>query len=347
MMQETIVSSWSTERIRLSAAAFLIGAAKTTFSGEYGAAALAVADAECGQLARSVSERVSSDLHSAESAAELAGKRLEDGETVLVNAEQRLQTGSSGDSWVKVLLWSACTLACFSAEFVLTWTALCFVLDVPRMTVLGILLGLAPPCGLAVLEVSLARLFEEPWQSLRSAPGSRRRLGANLAMAVLLGLLSVGNGATLIHLAKAREEAIKIQRDLGSQEDTPAEPQKYDQAAIDRAILWISVCVCVDGSVFLLLALAEGLRLRDRKRLQAALEVARATRRNLESEYAAAQARLKDCTEASHHANEDAALTADRYRAHCHYLIAERNASGTEVPLEDLVNRAIMRRFSS
>ena len=65
-----------------------------------------------------------------------------------------------------------------------------------------------------------------------------------------------------------------------------------DQAAIDRAILWISVCVCVDGSVFLLLALAEGLRLRDRKRLQAALEVARATRRNLEGEYAAAHTRF-------------------------------------------------------
>ncbi len=346
-MQTATVSSWTTERIRLNSAASLIDAASAPFSDQSDAAVRGVVDAECGQLARSVPERACAELHAAEAAAELAAKRLADSEATVSRAGENLQTGPAGGSWIKVVLWLVCTVACFAAEFVLTWTALCFVLDIPRMTVLGVLLGLAPPCGLAVLEVALARLFEEPWQRLRSAPASRRRWAANISMGLLLGALAVGNGATLVHLAKAREEAIKIQRDLTSDDSSPEQPGKFYQAAIDRAILWIGVCVCVDGSVFLLLALAEGLRLRDRKRLENALAAARASRHSAENGRASAQSRLKDCEEAARLADHDGSLAAERYRAHCHYLIAAKNAAGCEVPLEDIVNRSILRRFSA
>jgi hypothetical protein len=345
MIRETIVSSSSTEQIKLSAAASLIVAAKGPFSEESSTAVLEVLEAECGQLARSVSEKAYSEHHSAESAADLAGKRLKEGEAALADAEDRARTVPSGGSWIKTLIWSFCSVACFAAEFVLTWTALCFVLDVPRMTVLGVLLGLAPPCGLAVLEVFLARLFEEPWQRLRTAPASARRLGTNLAMAALLAVLALGNGMTIVHLAKAREEAIKIQRDVLNEQDPPVTPVKFDQEAIDRAILWISVCVCVDGSVFLLLALAQGALLRDRSRMNAALAAARNARRNLEAELAAAGSRLKDCTEALREADQDAALAAERYRAHCHYLIAEKNSPRSDAPLEELIDSAIRLRF--
>lgn len=341
------VSFWTTERIRLNSAASLIDAASAPLSDQPDSAVREVVDAECGQLARSVPERTSTELHAAEAASELAAKRLTDSEATVSRTEESLRSGPTGGSWVKVVLWMVCTVACFAAEFVLTWTALCFVLDIPRMTVLGVLLGLAPPCGLAVLEVSLARLFEEPWQKMRSEPASKRRWAANIAMGLLLGALAVGNGATLVHLAKAREEAIKIQRDLTSDDSTPEQPGKFDQAAIDRAILWIGVCVCVDGSVFLLLALAEGLRLRDRKRLARDVAKARASRHSAETELAAAQSRLKDCEEAARLADHDGMLAAERYRAHCHYLIAAKNAAGCEVPLEDIVNRAILRRFAA
>jgi hypothetical protein len=345
MINETIVSSSSTEQIKLRAAASLIEAAKAPICEEASAAVLEVLDAECGQLSRSVSEKAYSGFHSAEAAADLAGKRLQESVAALADAEESLRNAPARGSWVKALIWSLCGIACFSAEFVLTWTALCFVLDVPRMTILGVLLGLAPPCGVAVLEVFLARLFEEPWQRLRSAPASPRRLGTNLAMTALLAGLALGNGLTIVHLAKAREEAIRIQRDVLSEQAPPAAPVKFDQTAIDRAILWISVCVCVDGSVFLLLALAQGALLRDRSRLNVTLAAARTARRNMENELAAAGSRLKDCAEAWREADQDAGLAADRYRAHCHYLLAEKNSPRSDAPLEDLVDRAIRLRF--
>jgi hypothetical protein len=345
MTRETIVSSSYTEQINLGSAASIIAAAKLPFSKESASAVVEVLEAECGQMAQSVSRRAYSELHSAGAEAELLEKRLRESEAALAEADNLARSAPAGGSRINVLIWSLCSLACFAAEFVLTWTALCFVLDVPRMTVLGVLLGLAPPCGLAILEVCLARLFEEPWQRLRSAAASTRRLLTNVAMIALLVGLALGNGFTIVHLAKAREEAIKIQRDVQSDETTPALPATFGQKTIDTAVLWISVCVCVDGSVFLLLALAQSALLRDRRRLNAALDAARADRSRLEKERAAAASRLKNAGEAWSAADEEAALVAERYRAHCRYLIAEKNVAWTEVPIEDMVERAVRLRL--
>ena len=347
MILEKIISSSSTEQIELGGAASLIVAAKVPFSEETRNAVLEVLESECGQVAHSVAERAYMELHSAEAGAALSRKRLEAGETGLADAEQRLRTSPESGSWVKVSIWALCSLACFSAEFVLTWTSLCFVLDVPKMSILGVLLGLAPPCGLAVLEVFLARLFEEPWQRLRAAPASGRRFWSNVAMAVLLLSLALGNGVTIVHLAKAREEAIKIQRAVLSEEDDPAAPAKFDQEAIDGAVLWISLCVCVDGSLFLLLALAQGARIRERSRTEVSLAAARAKRETLETELAAAEARVRNSAEAWGTAAQEAALAADRYRAHCHYLIAEKIGARFDVPIEELVDRAVRLQFST
>ncbi len=347
MLREKIVSSSSIEQIELGSAASLIAAAKVPFSDETRSAVLEVLEAECGQVARSVAETKYSELHLAESAAAHLKKRLEAAEAALAEAEERLRRLPESGSWVKVFIWSLCSLACFSAEFVLTWTSLCFVLDVPKVSVLGVLLGLAPPCGLAVLEVFLARIFEEPWQRLRKAPLSGRRFWSNVSMAALLLSLALGNGLTIVHLAKAREEAIKIQRNVQSQEDDPATPVKFDQAAIDRAVLWISLCVCVDGSLFLLLALAQGACLRERRRTEVSLAVTQGKRETLETDFAAAEARVKNSAEAWETAAQAAALAADRYRAHCHYLIAEKNQAWFDVSIEERVDRAVRRRFSA
>lgn len=347
MIHTKIVSSSSTAQIELDSAASLIADAKVPFSNETRSAVLEVMEAECGQIARSVTERAYSDLKSAETGADLARKRLDAGEAALTEAEKQVGTSPANGSWVKVFIWSLCGLACFAAEFVLTWTSLCFVLDVPKMSVLGVLLGLAPPSGLAVLEVFLARLFEEPWQRLQASPATGRRFWTNVAMTSLLASLAAGNALTIVHLAKAREEAIKIQRALLSEEDAPATPVKFDQAAIDRAIVWISVFVSVDGSVFLLLGLAQGARLGERRRVSVALNTRRVKRDRLEADLAASSTKVKNCAEGWRTATQEAALAADRYRAHCHCLIAEKNTAHSEVPLEDLVDRAVRLRFSA
>ena len=148
-----------------------------------------------------------SSMRTAEVEAELATSRLQAGRAALDHTKTAADAGDRRGSWLKILIWTPCAAACFAAEFVLCWNGLCFVLN----TVLGMLLGLAPPSGLAVQEVVIARLFEDPWQELRRSVASTRRTVVRVAMAVLLAALAAGNGITIWHLAKAREVAFQLE----------------------------------------------------------------------------------------------------------------------------------------
>lgn len=176
MTQEKPGTLSRTVRIEIGSAASLITEATHASAGDVLVAVLRAVEAECGQIARSVAQDVYG-LQSAEMEEESLRARAAAARAVLSVAEEAAGEGSRHGSWVKVTLWSLFAAACFDAEFVLTWTALCFVLNVHRMTVLGVLLGAAPPSGLAVLEIFLARLFEEPWQKVRGTAASGKKLG--------------------------------------------------------------------------------------------------------------------------------------------------------------------------
>jgi hypothetical protein len=213
------------------------------------------------------------------------------------------------------------------------------------MTVLGVLLGAAPPSGLAVLEIFLARLFEEPWQKMRGVATSKKKLAINFAMAALLVSLALGNAVMITHLAKAREEAAKLQRTL-SDPDSGTEAE-IDQKAIDRAILLVSILVSVDGAVFLLLSLGEGSILVLRRRLKRKVEQMRSACERLESSLSAAKAKAAAFREDAKIAEEKAALTAERYRTQCHFLLAKKIAADRGRPIEELIERALRRKIAA
>jgi hypothetical protein len=343
MTEEKPVTLSYTERIELGSAAKLITQGNYVPVKEGREAMLRIIEAECGQIGRSVVQELHSNLQAADGDAELLRARVADAQGRLSKAEEETAEGSRNASWLRIAIWSLFAIACFAAEFVFTWTALCFVLNVQRSTVLGVLLGLAPPSGLAVLEIFLARLFEEPWQRLRKAAASGKKLAMNVAMAILLVALALGNGIMIFHLAKAREEAAKLQRILSDPNSTG--DTGVNQEAIDRAIVLVSILVSVDGAVFLLLGLAEGSALAFRSRQRRRVADQRATCERLEAAEAAAKAKAGAFREDWETVAEKASLAAERYRVQCHFLLAEKVAADRERPIEELVDRALRRRI--
>jgi hypothetical protein len=283
-------------------------------------------------------------LRESESRESLCSERLEASRA----ASDRAETAAAATkgSPLKTVIWGACSISCFAAEFVLTWHALCFVLNVPRYSILGILLGLAPPSGLAVIEVFLARLFEEPWQELRAAASRARRWAVNGAMGLLLVAVATGNVLTVLHLAKAREESSRAERILNSDGAEGAAP--IDNGAIDRAVLWVSVLVTVDGAIFLLLALREGESAVAARRIRRKATALAADCSRLENETSAARTQVECCRQRWEWSEESARLDSGRYRAFCLHLLEQTEvASVLEKKVDMLVDESLRRSFAA
>lgn len=233
-----------------------------------------------------------------------------------VESDLHRQAAQPDGSWAKAVICAISVGACFAAEFVLTWHALTFMLNVDKRSLLGVLLGLAPPCALAVLELALSRLLEEPWRRLRALPqpATWRTLAMECLMAVFLVALAWGNIRTVLLLAQAREEAAKSQYALLHDDTAAVEP---DREVIRLAVVAVSVCVTVDGALFLLLCLVESkailCRLRTRRQaahLRARLEV-------LESQATQARAAAEIRRKNWQDGEETARLVAARFRNQC------------------------------
>jgi len=329
----------------MPAAANLLSDLKFPLRTEARESLLAILDAECGQLRRAVTNQEYSTMRTAELDAELATTRLQIGRVVLGQAKTAADTADRRGSLLKILIWALCASACFAAEFVLSWNALCFVLNVEKCTVLGVLLGLAPPSGLAVLEVVIARLFEDPWQELRASAQSTRRTAVRLSMALLLLALAAGNGITIWHLAKAREVAAQLEAVLDrslTPDETEKEMANIDRTAIDRAVLWVSLLVSIDGAIFLLLSLGAGKEIHNRRIADRDLARARSEHARLETEAARTSAQADAVHESWKAITEKAEGDAERYRAFCLYLLAQREAmASAELTLEQQVSHAL------
>jgi hypothetical protein len=340
MTISTIETSSSTERVEIASTTALLARVHAPLTADVRGALLRTLASECAQIAGSVRDREFATLCSMETNLALVQSRQQQARETSQSFRESTETALG--SWAKVVIWSLCGLACFAAEFVLSWRSLCFVLNVDRASVLGILLGLAPPSGLAVLEVVLARLFEEPWQRLRATGGGRRWL-VTAAMGVLLMSLAAGNVMMVVHLAKAREEAARVERIL-SDPDDPGDAE-IDQAAIDRAVLSVSLLVTLDGAVFLLLSLQAGAELGRRLNVQRSHRKSVEDHTRLESELSKATIEAERAREAWKTVEETGVQAAERYRAHCLYLLAEKEASLLSQPIEEIVERSIRMRI--
>ncbi len=80
------------------------------------------------------------------------------------------------------------------------------------------------------------------------------------------------------------------------------------------------------------------------RRLQRRADETRSVCERLESSLTVAKARAAASREHAKTAHEKAALAAERYRAQCHFLMAEKIAADQERPIEDLIERALRRK---
>jgi hypothetical protein len=284
-------------------------------------------DHESHSLMAAYREREYTTLHDARSDRDQALARRDQAaaDLAVAQAEARRIEEEPAPGWTKTIIAAFCALACFAAEFTLTWQALTFVLNVPKYSVLGVLLGLAPPSALAVLEIVVLRMIEGPWRQRLRAAGSMspwRRVAAAATMLAFLLALGWGNLHTVLLLAEAREEAAKAQYNLMREDGD--ELVAVNQQVINRAILAVSLCVTVDGALFLLLALEEGRALRDRGRALRRLALMR--KRHDDAAAALAEAGSKLATvEKSHEALEaNAQILAERFRRQCLFDLEQR-----------------------
>jgi hypothetical protein len=279
---------------------------------------------ESETVASAYLEKVSRELQDAIAARDSLASLRERSREDLEAAEERSREADREppSSWIKALIAAFCAAACFVAEFVLTWHALTWLLNVERDSPLGILLGLAPPCALAVLELVVARLFEEPWRKLRppyEMPRWRRVLTVT-SMVLLLTGLAWGNVHTILLLAAAREEAAKSQHlPVEDQWDESAAPAMIDQVVVSKAILAVSVCVTVDGAVFLLIALLESQALWRRRQARRAVAHCRAQADRVEMEHRRAGGSVASLEEGRDRWDADSRSLAERFRSQCLY----------------------------
>ncbi len=295
-------------------------------------------DNECSAVAQAYREREMLEAERLDGESHSVSAQL-DRYTAELADQESASRGRPVPSWTRTVLAFIFAAACFGAEFVLTWQALTFVLNVPKYSVLGILLGLAPPSAVAVLEVVMLRLIEEPWRRFRTevAGAPWQRIVASIAMAVFLVGLAWGNVETVLLLAKAREEASKAQFDL-AREDNDATVQ-IDRAAIDRAILAVSICVTVDGAIFLLLALEEVSRLREHYDIRRKIRTGRMRREQAVADRVKTEAALAVKVARMHDLDRDAQAFAERYRRQCLLAIHQLDEQARHnLSAEQLVN---------
>ena len=340
---ETKKSNWITyteERVPIRSAMALIESISVLPSDTGRRRLEHLIEQESQALTAAYCEREYAELHEATAGRDQARARAEQTAADLVEAESaKRRTEEDPDpGWVRTLICALCALACFAAEFALTWQALTFVLNVPKHSTLGVLLGLAPPSALAVLELILLRMIERPWQRLRHAAGMStwRRMAAAGTMLLFLTALGWGNLYTVMLLAEAREEAAKAQYNLMREDNQ--EVVEVDRDAINRAILAVSVCVTLDGALFLLLAFEEGNAFRDRRRARRVFRLARssydaATKALLEGE-----AKLSTVQVSMQSLEAGAQVLAERFRHQCLFELEQRQQRlRCDTPTEQLV----------
>ena len=162
---------------------------------------------------------------------------------------------------------------------------------------------------------------------------------------LLLGL-AAGNLYTVLLLAEAREESARAQHNL--MRDEGEETVKVDYAIINRAIVAVSLCVTVDGALFLLLALEEGRGIRSRRRwrrlvqhLRAAHEEAARTLQEIEAEARGLEQGRADL-------ESRAQVLAERFRCQCLFELEQRlHKIRRELPTEQLVQFGLRERSAA
>ncbi len=168
--------------------------------------------------------------------------KINDTEARLTDAGKALESAlaAPGSLIISVIYWvcSACALIC---EFFLTNSTLPFALDLDPNSYQGLALSLAPAVAFIIVEQPIERLAESAWRK---------------SYMCFLMLLLVANICTAGLVAMARHEVARWLQAVAMGEENIA----FDDAALNRAILAISLVLVLDGALFLYGARREGSR---------------------------------------------------------------------------------------
>jgi hypothetical protein len=258
-------------------------------------------------------------------AVEAASKAIfDDTNAHLTNAEHELQKIKPG-RWSKATLFDLSAFACFIAEFAFTFVTLPFLLNVAPGSFLGVMLAAAPTTAMIVLDVVIARLFENPWQAIqemKSTSRLRRVLFIGL-MAGWLTVLAVANLYVVVLLADAREEASLIYQRLTDPEAEITNENGYDRQIVKKAILAVSVLVTLDGALLLLLGLNETRQCYQFSKARVTVVSLRVKRQVLQQQLLYKEAQVKVCRHNCENARERAKLAERQYKGYRHYQLEQ------------------------
>lgn len=208
-------------------------------------------------------------LERARAASQVASNSLQRTNHAL-EAAQRDLSQTEPTHTLRLLVWFLCWLTCAAGEYVITWSTLPFVLNVPEDTLLAFAISAVPVAALTVLEWVIARALEEPYQhaieSLATLSKLRHRMVQG-TMTLFLLLLLAGNLATIRLLAHAREESVKLRQVL-TQDVSGTGEVSVDYAVINSAVMAVSMAVVVDGALLFLLAMNDLKKLNQRMSAQ-------------------------------------------------------------------------------
>lgn len=255
--------------------------------------------------------------------AQAAVKRLqaicEDRAARRAEAEQYSRASESGNL-AYATIFSACAASCFWAEFTLN-RILCFILSIEETSWEGYAVALAPATAVIVLDVVIARLFEDPWRAMRSGTASRATKWTALALMTvfLLGVAAL-NGLTAWRIADAREAGFEM-LDLLKHPDAIA--RTLDSAVVGAAVRLVTFAVIVDGAIFMLLGLFEARLCWQRWRARLAATAATQEHIQAHAEFTDAEAQVKIRQDEYEKADAEAELMAERYQQEGFKQLAE------------------------
>ncbi len=302
---------------------------------------------ESDQIVRACRQEQQEKLAEAEAAEKVARAKAERHRPRLVEGEQTLrQQEAEPGSLSKAATFILGFVACFIAEFVLTWYTLPFILSVKQFSFVGLMLAIAPTTAVVILAVPLARLIEKPWQKAQAGLSTMRRNASWIVMTAFLLGLSALNVYTVFSVAEAREEAMKAKRNLERMEGEGE--VAVDTAALNRAILLVGICVAFDGAFFHLIGMAEWKRLSALWRRRREVTRLRSDQDDLDWEQAEAEARLAVQRERWGQIDAHAEAVAGQYCARLLFQLEQAlNRPLPRQPARELVDEILVRKFNA
>lgn len=267
----------------------------------------------------------------------------------LVIAEEQLQQTEPG-RWIKAVIFDLSALACFVAEFAFTYATLPFLLNIAPGSLMGVMVAAAPTTAMVVMDVVIARLFENPYQAVHDVVSRSRlrKLFFGALMACWLSALAAGNIYVVMSLADAREEASLIYQRLTDPEAEIADDAEADNKIVKKAIIAVSVMVTLDGAVLLLMGLNETRRCRRFSRARRTVTVLRAQRQRWHQQWLRSEAVVKLCRHNFENVRERARLAEIQYKGLRYYQLEQTlNARARARKANELVEDILVGRVQA